>query len=202
MRSGTSIACLPRVPTLPIHTLEVIGEAGASVHLSVFCSRKRASTAVSVCRECPHFDADSSAGVTCDAPPRSADTPSSGRAGLLTGADALTTNVCAGDLLGLRTIAVRDAACTASLTEAELHAAPAVVVIDACGHPVQMRVRRDGFEARSLRESATLDEALHLMIHHHVRYVPLVDSDGALVGLLTDLDVLRWVATIKREKRI
>jgi CBS domain len=183
------------VPTLPIRSLEVIDEQ-TRVHLHVFCPRRRAATSVEVCRSCQHFTSDGQGGVTCDAPPRSSGIGVAGEAGLFIGPDAVTATVYAGDLLGPRTIAVRYGAC--GLAEEELLALRAVVVLDDSGRPIETLVGRDAVGLRTLPESASLYDALDLMIHHQTRFVQLVDAEGRLVGLLRDVDVLRWVADLRR----
>ena len=134
--------------------------------------------------------------MICDAPPPSSETAQAGQVNLFIGAGAVAMSVCAGDLIGPRTLAVRDRGC-APPAEAEHRTTP-VVILDANDHPVETVVDQDTRGAHCLRESASLHDALDLMIHHHERFVPLVNADGSLVGLLTDLDVLRWVARATR----
>ena len=43
----------------------------------------------------------------------------------------------------------------------------------------------------TLATGDTLAEAHDLMETHHVRHIPILDHDGALVGLLTERDLLR-----------
>ncbi|MFW6368958.1 MAG: CBS domain-containing protein [Myxococcota bacterium] len=45
----------------------------------------------------------------------------------------------------------------------------------------------------TLNQGSTLAEAWDMMETSHVRHVPILDQDGALVGLLTERDVLRAV---------
>jgi CBS domain-containing protein len=39
-----------------------------------------------------------------------------------------------------------------------------------------------------------LVHAIDRMVHERARALPVVDEEGRIVALLTDLDVLRWVA--------
>jgi CBS domain-containing protein len=48
--------------------------------------------------------------------------------------------------------------------------------------------------ARVLPESAALIEALELMMLSRVRVVAVTGDGGRFVGLVADLDLLRWVA--------
>lgn len=45
-----------------------------------------------------------------------------------------------------------------------------------------------------IHEGAPLAEAVERMVHERARALPVVDDDGRVVGLLTDLDALHWVA--------
>ena len=140
--------------------------------------------------------------MSCDAPPPSSDTAPTGQSNLFVSVGPVAMSVYAGDLLGPRTVAVRERG-WASLAEAEAEhqPTPAIVILDADGRPVETLVGPDTHRARCLRESASLYEALNLMIHHHERFVSLVNADGRLVGQLTDLDVLRWVARTRQGTR-
>lgn len=42
----------------------------------------------------------------------------------------------------------------------------------------------------TLPPTATLTDAMRLMAEHHIRHVPIVDADNALLGLVTHRDVL------------
>jgi CBS domain-containing protein len=46
----------------------------------------------------------------------------------------------------------------------------------------------------TLREDATVSQASALMAFEAVHRVPVVDRDGKVVGILSSLDVLRWLA--------
>jgi CBS domain-containing protein len=48
--------------------------------------------------------------------------------------------------------------------------------------------------AFSLGEHATLAQASALMVVEGVHRVPIVSDDGCLIGILSTLDVLRWLA--------
>jgi CBS domain-containing protein len=54
-------------------------------------------------------------------------------------------------------------------------------------------------EIVTAHEHDTVDEALRLMEHHGVRRLPIVDSDGALVGILTLDDVLQYLTAQQSE---
>jgi hypothetical protein len=85
--------------------------------------------------------------------------------------------------------------------------APAVAVVDEQRHFVRL-VSADTVVSSSastpvedlrgggarVAESASLADAIAQMIRTHGRFVALTDRDEKVVGVLTDLDVLRWVA--------
>lgn len=47
---------------------------------------------------------------------------------------------------------------------------------------------------RTIRPSQTLKEAAHLMLEHRVGALPVTTPDGFLVGIITENDIVRWVA--------
>jgi CBS domain-containing protein len=53
----------------------------------------------------------------------------------------------------------------------------------------------------SIGESASLAEAVDLMVKGHARSLPVVAADGRIVGVLADLDALRWVASHPQRRR-
>jgi hypothetical protein len=183
--------------TLPVRSLEIIGEERTRVRLHVFCSRRGVSTDVDVCQSCQHFESQGPDGVTCESSAPWSAIATVGKSGLFIGAAPLIQAVSAGNILGRRTVAVRGLS-RELLTDARLDGTPIVVVVDEHDRPVATIVRGEAREARSILESASAYEALEPMVHHHVRCVSLVDVSGRLVGLLTDLDVLRWVAELRR----
>jgi CBS domain-containing protein len=52
--------------------------------------------------------------------------------------------------------------------------------------------------ALPVAESTSLRRALLQMAVTHVRQAPIVDADGELLGVLVDIEALRWLAAIKR----
>ncbi|MBI4509889.1 MAG: CBS domain-containing protein [Deltaproteobacteria bacterium] len=47
----------------------------------------------------------------------------------------------------------------------------------------------------SLQENAPISRAAALMAHEGIHRIVVVSSDGVVVGILTPLDVMRWIAT-------
>lgn len=54
-------------------------------------------------------------------------------------------------------------------------------------------------EVVSLTESDTLRSAVELVLARRVRHIPVVDGDGAVIGILTDRDVKRALPTVLLE---
>ena len=48
--------------------------------------------------------------------------------------------------------------------------------------------------AFSLPETATLSRAAAVMAYEGVHQIPVVASDGKVVGIISSLDVMRWLA--------
>lgn len=46
----------------------------------------------------------------------------------------------------------------------------------------------------SLSDSSTIEEAARLMASHHVHGVPVISPEGKLVGFLSSMDILAWLA--------
>jgi CBS domain-containing protein len=98
------------------------------------------------------------------------------------------------------------------------HAVNGLPVVDGEGRPIGMLSRGDLLEERlevltdgeraglarvgdlmtaqavSLPESASVAEASELMASYGVHRVPVVDGSGRLVGIVSALDVLRWLS--------
>jgi CBS domain-containing protein len=50
--------------------------------------------------------------------------------------------------------------------------------------------------AISVREDVTVREAAALMARHHIHRLPVVAADGMAVGILSSLDLVRWLASV------
>jgi len=46
-----------------------------------------------------------------------------------------------------------------------------------------------------------IDEAIDLILTHKIGCLPVIDNDGSAVGIVTDVDFLRYLAKELREKR-
>jgi len=85
----------------------------------------------------------------------------------------------------------------------------ALTVVDGAGHPVGMVSRADALEPRALRETVedvmvsmpfmlretvSLSRAAALMAYEEVHRLPVVSAERLVVGVISALDVARWLA--------
>jgi CBS-domain-containing membrane protein len=52
--------------------------------------------------------------------------------------------------------------------------------------------------ATTLSESSSVQQAVEALVSHHSRNLVLLRDDATLAGVLTDLDLLRWVSQERR----
>lgn len=83
-----------------------------------------------------------------------------------------------------------------------------VPVVDSAGRPVGVVSKSDLLGDRrgglvcdimmpiafTMPESASLSHAAALMAYENIHRVPVVATDGAVVGIVTSMDIVRWVA--------
>ncbi len=83
-----------------------------------------------------------------------------------------------------------------------------VPVVDSGGKPIGVVSRSDLLDnhrsgmvrdimmpiAFTLPENATLSHAAALMAYENIHRVPVVATDGTVVGIVTSIDIVRWVA--------
>ena len=120
----------------------------------------------------------------------------------------LGADACVGDAMGCIAVCVH-AQVLADAVTGSLAAEGAIVaiVVDDLGRLVGLMDAeraartREPTQARELarrvapvRESAPLADAVERMVQERARALPVVDGEGRVVALLTDLDALRWVA--------
>jgi CBS-domain-containing membrane protein len=107
-----------------------------------------------------------------------------------------------GAAMGPSVVCVRAEVCVSDLRETFRTARSALLpVVDALGRLVGVVWRDDSrvdSRALALDESASALEALRAMTIERARAVPVVGEGGAVVGVLSDIDLLGWLA---RERR-
>ncbi len=187
---------------LEIRTVEVIAGKGRSVTLSsVRCPVRHGSAAVEECADCSESE-----GVAQDVLARGewlcCRTRSSAEPVRGVGPPVR-------ELMGRTSIAFRSALAASSAASA-LHARrqPGAPVVDGEGRPVGFVVESELLRARpgakvadamsrvalSIQEDAPASRAAALLAEHGAERVAVVSGDGAVVGVLSALDVLAWLA--------
>lgn len=193
--------------TLPVARRETLSASGLDSEAQVFCPGERRSVSLDWCATCPaarHVGGDE---VRCTPGPRTV-APGEGtkrRGDLAFVGEVLTRrHLCVlADVPAGRIAAI--------LSEAP---APAVVVVDGSGQfvrlvPAQTVVSSPADElARQLpgdgacvAESASLADAIAEMARTHVRFLAVTGTGERVVGVLGDIDALRWVASHRPDER-
>jgi len=122
------------------------------------------------------------------------------------------------DLVGITEIMTRDVTCAARDLRAEeivklmVHNhIGCIPVIDEAGRPVGMVTKLDLIEqspkspamtatdvmmplAMTLGEHASVAHAARMMASEDVHHVPIVDSERRLIGIVSSMDIVRWLA--------
>jgi CBS domain-containing protein len=206
----------PQLPLqrLPVRRCTVLdADGGATIALNVYCAARQRMVPVETCEQCIHVDALPEHGfvmdpiVECRSPvpePTSSREPS-------------------GDLGAARSVAVRDVMsmgviCVRANTRAETAAAllvehhvRSVPVVDEDRRLLGIVSKTDLMQVHaaletkvvadlmtplvhSLPDDAPLAYAIALMASDSLLEVPIVSSSAQLVGIVTALDVMRWVS--------
>lgn len=209
-----------------IRTHDVVGPSGLRKRaLHVFCPPSQRSVDLDTCLACPFFracvpDPDAhGAVIACAAPEPPRASPRA--------RDAFTS-VHVGEIMGAHvtclepSVSIADA--EAELTRAGVEHLPVVgrmtrllgvfwrrdLVPSKLGQALALRDRRRGRAATSVgecmdprgvsvRESAPVARVIHMMVTGHVRSIAVVSELDAVVGSVTDLDLLGWFASVREE---
>lgn len=176
----------------------VIGRTSSSV---VFCPGQCRSMGLELCKVCPRLTAVTDEAIMCTPPPGAA-VPSEELGQGPVGIDA-----CVGDAMGYAALLVDAAVPAANLSEPPETPGPSVaVVVDKEARSLGLIDFADAPELEEgsveelarqvppVREAAPLAHAIDRMVHERARALPVVNDEGQVVGVLTDLDALRWVA--------
>jgi CBS-domain-containing membrane protein len=174
----------------------VVGHTGHRVALSVFCPRELRSKNLDVCRRCPRRAGVEAESVTCvpDVEPAAAES----LVGAVMGDASVTIE--AGTPVGALTPLVESCGWMA------------VVVFDTDDRALGLIEREQltsvepGTVARVLArpfvpvlESSPVMSVVQRMVHERARAFPVESSAGSTVGIVTDLDALRWVAALSKK---
>jgi CBS domain-containing protein len=186
--------------TIPTRRLETFSPVGRRSELNVFCPAERRSVRLTWCETCPVVRHVGGGEVRCV--PAVRDEPPSALRHIGDGA-------CVGEALAPHHLVVfRDVAAgevAAALAETPV---PAVVVVDEADHvvgivaaaevrasPPECSAGELGRAGLSVSESASLADAVAYLTRRHARFVAVLGPGERVVGVLADLDTLRWVAS-------
>lgn len=54
-------------------------------------------------------------------------------------------------------------------------------------------------QPKTIREDATVDDAMRIMTESRIRHLPVLDSDGHVAGVISSGDVVKWITTRQDE---
>jgi hypothetical protein len=194
-----------RLVELPVRSMDVFERGGRNVRaLRVFCPSRHASVHASACTACPFAHTVSDTAVSCAPPGIPGELEPVPDKPLFLGPDALALGTPVGAVCAPRSVAVRvDVPVARARMLLDREAFVVVLTHDDRVHGVlSAAAPRDELSSLGdvdsrvpvLRESAPLIEAIDLMLHGHVRLVSVTGDNQRFLGLVTDLDVLRWAA--------
>lgn len=195
---------------LPLRTRRVVGAYGEQSEMTIGCPRRAASVSAGQCRGCCDYDGVSfgtrGAYLTCSHPAAASEADVLRRPSVRSAADRTPlSQVMTGDVLCV--LGDLPAAALAELLGR--HAIGGVPVVDGAGWPIGVVSRSDLLAgtspgatvadimmpvAFSLPESASLSQAAALMAVECVHRIPVVSASGQVVGIVSTLDVTRWLA--------
>jgi CBS domain len=197
---------------IPVRTLEIHDRSGQPTRaLRVFCPRSHASIETRACASCEFAEAFDETAVVCRRGDRGNPEPPARGQSLFIGPNALALRTPLGSVCAVHSVAVRVDVPVAHARKL-LDRDAVVIVLDAdervtgvmlASDPIHRLAALDDVENRTpaLPESAPLVEAFELMVHSRARFVPVTGDEGRFVGVVADLDVLRWVARSRTPRR-
>jgi CBS domain-containing protein len=186
-------------------TIDAHGSTG--VARLVFCPARQCSRRLDECQRCPHLLRLDGSAVECA--PVLLESEARG----LTADPGLGGDICVGEAMGGRAVSIAAgtplSAAVEVLARASVAFAIGIVVddddrvigtIEGPNASLGADVVSTGQWARPvapIRESATLADAVARMAKERRRALPVVDGAGRVVGLISDIDALHWVARQK-----
>ncbi|HEU5060291.1 MAG TPA: CBS domain-containing protein [Kofleriaceae bacterium] len=196
---------------LPVRTRETIEPGSTATTSTVHCPKRDAAATVKECLLCPNClelattehgqcvicEIDPAEDVSSPPPRRRARRPSESDRTPLSAVMSGST-LCVSPDLPIREL-------LAVLIDRGFSGAP---VVDSTGKAIGVVSRtdllddgRDGLVrdimmpiAFTLPESASLSHAAALMAYENIHRVPVLGIDGSVVGIVTSMDIVRWVA--------
>jgi CBS domain-containing protein len=204
----------PPPQKLPIVRRHLVGPDEPFTSLEVFCPSQEATVPADRCAECgfvnsfPHNAGEAGATLECSPPDTQArlDARHSPRIDMAEAA----ARVPLGEVVHRELVCVTpDTSIEKLISLMNEHALDGVPVVDASWHPVgivsktDLMMNGDSYGVvsdvmnpfvHSLPESARLSHAVALMATESIHQIPIVTQDGAVIGLVSSLDCLRWMA--------
>jgi CBS domain-containing protein len=207
---------------LPIRAREVVGVHSETRRiLTVFCPFRERSMPLSVCERCEAYrESLGQEAIECAVPPGAELPLLFGDQPLFVGPGSLASRTSVGAVMSARVLCVDADMEVALLTRiGDYESYPGILLVDDDTRLVGILSRADldsckrrGAQAavrtrdlvhadvRAVHESSSLAEALSRMVHEHLRVLAVVDDEEFVIGLLSDLDALRWVAENARRE--
>jgi iron-sulfur cluster repair protein YtfE (RIC family)/CBS domain-containing protein len=193
---------------LPTRRREILSANGQSQEISVFCPTQRRSFDLEWCCACPFVRRVSEVAVECtphgEMPEPREGTPRIGDASAV-GAAMGEYYVTAGSEVSVDVIAraLEDAHTQAALVVDDTdRLVGAVRREDARISPANRRAKDLVEDTPCIHESASLADAFARMAKTHKRFLPVLDSNERVVGLLSDIDALHWVARHNKADKV
>lgn len=186
--------------TLTVHRREILAQGGRRLDATVFCPAERTSVGVDWCRGCPLLVRMKHDAVRC--------TPHDERTDHNREAVRIGDDILVGEAMGGHHVSALAETPAADVARALANepGRPALVVDDgdrllgmvdgevAATSTDGQRAGGLSRAAPSIRESASLTDAVDCMVRRHARFLPVVRDDDRVVGVLSDVDALRLIA--------
>jgi CBS domain-containing protein len=206
----------PEPRSLPIRQRCLVGEEDPAVSFEVFCPAQEATVPAARCAECgflkafPREPTKPNASVACTPP--GIDANMAARASKNTDFAEAAARVPLGEFVDRRVVCVRPTTTVEHLRGLMAETgAESFPVVDADWKPVGMISKSDLVREQvseddevgslmtpmvvSLPEDARLAHAIALLAAERIHQIPVLTAEGAIVGLVTANDCLRWIAS-------
>jgi CBS domain-containing protein len=193
----------PLAATVTVRQREILSHGGQRRRSTVFCPSENQSVDLAWCRGCPLAESVDANAVRCSPDPAAKEAPPTTRIG---------SETPVGAVMNARHVSALPEVPAAQLANATGGAPDvAVLVVDDGDHPLgiiepavlaaspgAMPAATIGHSIPSIREDSSVSDAIECMVRGHRRFLPVVQEDGRVAGVLSDLDILRWVARMAR----
>jgi CBS domain-containing protein len=189
----------PLDASLTVRRRDILSPGGRRRRSTVFCPSENQSVDLAWCRGCPLAERVDGDAVRCSPDPAANTAAPTARIG---------GETPVGAVMSARHVSALPEVPAGQVAKATGGAPDvAVLVVDDGDHllgviepavlaasPTDTLAATIGQRAPSIREDRSVAEAIECMVRGHRRFLPVVQEDGRVVGVLSDLDILRWVA--------